>query len=322
MRLFLIVLFFLSGVTHAASEPPKVAEEAKASAGAPAYAVSKFALDVDPPTGAGQSFKGMASDDRPYYFQAVSLTDATLKSLKAYCDDQKALFEEYQSKTLPSLGEDERIKKTPVVERSLSVLEDLYKSADQWYWDSCDRDLYDNWTDERANDNWIMSILQKDSNQPLMRVCVISNTKSPYTHHIGICHSFTRFMDNSETRPKGLAMALHGFAASFMIKRNPARTHMLTAPTEFMTDMLRITFGRDFRNATYTRATRARGATLSIASGELIFHSSWISRLDRRLTRLKATSLKAMQALLAETLGESKLSIQDLYTIASEGSKK
>lgn len=311
MHIFLILFLFLGKLTHAATEP-------EVPDGSSTFSVSKFALDMELPTEKEKVFTGTPADGRPYYFQAVSLTEAALKSLKAYCDEQKELFEEYQSKTLPSLEADERAKKTEIVQRTLSVLEDIYKSADQWYWDSRDNTLYDRYSDERANDNWIMSILQKDRAQPLMRVCVISNKVSSYTHHIGICHSFARFMDNGETRPKGLAMALHGFAATFMLQRNPLRTHMLTAPTEFMTQMLRETFCRDFTNARYIRGTRTKSATLSVGRGALTLNDSWISRLDRvLLAGLKATSLKAMQALLKETLGEGgDLLIRDLYNAA------
>ena len=241
-------------------------------------------------------FIGRTQDFTPYYFQARSLDKDSLKELCEYCEAEKNSFRKYQLETLPGLCFKAKKKQTPILTRCLSVLRDLEDSAKLW----CHSYGYNTCT----NDKWIISAINKEDNSPLMRVLVVSNTESDYTHHIGICQSYARFMDSSPDKPKALSIKLHGFAAAFMLKRRPSRSLMLTAPTEFMTYMLKREFPWNSFNVRYVE-DRGRNLHYLRINGELILiegGNCWLRALQIQLPPRLSIALFAMEDALEDLL--------------------
>jgi hypothetical protein len=125
-----------------------------------------------------------------------------------------------------------------VVNGCLEVLEHLINAANGWQ--------------RLTGDNWIVSVVRKSDEAPLMRMCVVSDLGSTITHHIGICQTYDHFI-GCEGRPRGISLQLHGFAAHFMLKRNPRRTFMVTTPLPVMESILDEAFGGDYFPVTLKR---------------------------------------------------------------------
>ncbi len=268
------------------------------------YGAAAFSTEPDAAASASASSKPVSATETgtvihetaghiPYYFRADPVTEDFIENLKEYQAAEKKLFSAYSEDLLPGLSAEDRKKKETIIGSCERVLDDLVKYASIHY---------------SRTDTWIMSVIRKEDEAPLMRVCAKTCSRSKFTHHIGICQSFARFV--SDDTPKGLSLILHGFAADFMIKRESKREsgYMITTPTKIMDDILSETLGGCYTKSKLGHGREgfyielhARSRAKFIVDIVMLDkeNDSWIHDLH---LRDKASSLKALQKKFLEAL--------------------